>query len=179
MTIVLQEPWTVDRFLAWEDRQEGKHELDGQRILEMAGGSRAHQRIVANLLGSLLAALDPARFDVVHEMRIEVGSRIRYPDVSVVAAPLNDDVKTLRDALVLFEVLSRDTAETDTGVERAEYLLLPSIKRYVLVEQNRREIRVLLRGVSGWRQTLVKGDVELPEVGAVLSIDSVYQGIRL
>lgn len=37
MNLVLREPWTVDRFLAWEDRQEGRHEFDGTQIIEMTG----------------------------------------------------------------------------------------------------------------------------------------------
>jgi hypothetical protein len=43
---VLNKPWTLDSFLAWEDRQEGKHEFDGQAIIPMTGGGIAYQRIV-------------------------------------------------------------------------------------------------------------------------------------
>ena len=49
MSTALCEPWTVERFLAWEDRQEGRHEFDGADIVLMTGGSRAHQRIIYNL----------------------------------------------------------------------------------------------------------------------------------
>ena len=48
MDTVLAEAWTTDRFLAWEDRQEGKHEFDGQQVIPMTGGSVAYQRIVFN-----------------------------------------------------------------------------------------------------------------------------------
>jgi Uma2 family endonuclease len=59
MNITLREPWTIDRFLAWEDKQEGRHEFDGSRIVEMTGGSRAHRRIISNLIRLLEDALDP------------------------------------------------------------------------------------------------------------------------
>src|SRR5579875_2990643 len=130
MNIALREPWSVERFLAWEDRQETRHEFDGNRIIEMTGGSRAHQRIVGNLLRVLQDSLDPAGFDVLQEMRIDVGGKIRYPDISVVRAPIGNSVKTLTDAIFLFEVLSEDTADADRGAKVQEYLQLPSIRRY-------------------------------------------------
>ena len=46
MDTVLDRPWTTDSFLAWEDRQEGKHEFDGRHAIPMTGGSVAHQEIV-------------------------------------------------------------------------------------------------------------------------------------
>ena len=41
MDTVLDRPWTMERFLAWEDRQEGRHEFDGQQVIPMTGGSLA------------------------------------------------------------------------------------------------------------------------------------------
>ena len=38
MDTVLAEAWTTERFLAWEDRQEGKYEFDGQQVIPMMGG---------------------------------------------------------------------------------------------------------------------------------------------
>jgi hypothetical protein len=56
MDTVPHEPWTVERFLAWE----GKHAFDGRHVLAMTGGSRAHQRIVVNLMVLLMARLPPS-----------------------------------------------------------------------------------------------------------------------
>jgi Uma2 family endonuclease len=81
----------------------------------MTGGSRAHQRIVGNLLRLLDDHLDPDRFDAIQEMRIYVGGKIRYPDLLVVAPPVNEDTRTLLDAVVIFEVLSEDTADRTLG----------------------------------------------------------------
>ena len=63
MNLVMREPWPVERFLFWEDAQEGKHEFDGTRIIEMTGGSRRHQRIVFNLMRLLAERLTPDLFD--------------------------------------------------------------------------------------------------------------------
>ena len=180
MNLVLREPWTVERFLDWEDQQEGKHEFDGTQIIEMTGGSRAHQRIVGNLLRFLEDNLDPGRFDAIQEMRIDINGKIRYPDIAVVNGTVDEDNKTLHDAVVLFEVLSDDTADRDLGPKLAEYLRLPSIRRYVIVEQRRMSVTSRTRTTSGWTSTeLTAGSLELPEVGVKLPLDAIYRRVRL
>lgn len=178
MNVALQEPWTIDCFLAWEDKQEGRHEFDGVRILEVTGGSRAHQRIVSNLVRLLEDALDPARFDAVPEMRLEVGGRVRYPDVSVVAGRVPDSVRTLRDAVVLFEVASEDSAVVDRGDKRVEYAGLPGIRRYIILEQRRATATMLAQTIEGWAETEATTELNLPELGVVLTLAAVYRGVR-
>jgi Uma2 family endonuclease len=99
----------------------------------MTGGSRAHQRIVFNLIYSLEDNLDPAQFDPVQGMRVDVGGKIRYPDISVCAGIIPGKVKTLRDAIVTFDVLSDETADTDRDQKRHDYARLPGIQTYVLL----------------------------------------------
>ena len=179
MSTLLREPWTVERFLAWEDKQEGRHEFDGACITELTGGSRAHQRLVFNLLRLLADGLDPARFDAAQEMRFDVGGKVRYPDLAVVAGRIPDAVRTLRDAVVLFEVLSEDTAAADRGIKRQEYARLPSIRRYVLLEQDRKATTVLTRTADGWAECAVTaGTLDLPEVGVRLPLDDIYRGLQ-
>ena len=180
MNLVLREPWTVARFLDWEDRQEGKHEFDGTQIIDMTGGSRAHQRIVANLLRWFEDNLDPERFDAIQEMRIDVGGKVRHPDMAIVHAPIDETDRTLHDAVVVFEVLSDETAERDLGPKLADYLRLPSINRYVTIDQRQIAIISRERTPSGWTQAdLTAGSLTLPEVSAVLPLDAIYRRVRL
>ena len=46
----------------------------------------------------------------------------------------------------MFEVLSPDTERTDQREKRFAYSLVPSLKVYVIVAQDRRELTVLRRG---------------------------------
>ena len=179
MNVTLREPWTVERFLQWEDGQEGRHEFDGTRIVEVTGGSRAHQRIVTNIVRALEDRLDPSRFDVVMEMRLEVAGRVRYPDVSVTAGPLADTLRTLRDAVVLFEVASDDTVAIDQGDKRAEYAQLPSIRRYVMLEQSRMAATVLERTATGWTESHPVTDLPLPELGVTLPFAAIWRNVRV
>ncbi len=135
MDTVLDRVWTTDAFLAWEDKQEGRHEFDGQRIIPRIGGSLAHQDIVFNLrtvLARLLAG-QPAR--AAQKMRLRIGDHVRYPDVVIFAGDLDQSTRTLPDALVIFEVLSDDTATTDRVAKLGEYTDVPSLRAYVLLEQ--------------------------------------------
>ena len=178
MNVVLHEPWTVERFLLWEDAQEGRHEFDGTQVTAMTGGSRNHQRIVFNLTRLLDDMLDPQRFDVVQKMRVNTGSQVRYPDLSVVAGRIPGRIKTIRDVLVLFEVLSDETAETDQGQKRADYARLPSLRRYVLLEQDRMGATVLVRMGEEWAEAQAGAVLDLPELGATLPLASAYRGVQ-
>ncbi len=53
MNVALTRPWTVERFLAWADRQEGRYEFDGVRPVAMTGGTADHNRITINILAAL------------------------------------------------------------------------------------------------------------------------------
>jgi hypothetical protein len=72
----------------------------------------AHQDIVFNLRTLLGRLLSGTSYRVAHEMRLQIGNRIRYPDVVVFAEPVEQMTRALNDAVAIFEVLSDDTATT-------------------------------------------------------------------
>lgn len=123
-------PWTTETFLAWEDRQEGKYEFDGKDIVPRTGGSLAHQRLVRNVCGALERLLGDRPFAVAQEMRLRIGTRVRYPDVIVCAGPLDQTTRTLTGGIALFEVLSPDTETTDRVIKRQDYADVPSLRTY-------------------------------------------------
>jgi Uma2 family endonuclease len=147
----------------------------------MTGGSRAHQRIVLNAINALIQALDPAAFDAVQEMRVQMpGGAVRYPDVAVVAGAIPPAARTLTDAVVICEVLSPDTAEADRGEKFAEYRTLPGLRAYVLIEQSSRAVTVWRLAAAGtWQQDGATPEmIALPEIGAVLTLAALYAGVH-
>jgi Uma2 family endonuclease len=179
MDTVLDQPWTADRFLAWEDRQEFKHEFDGQRVIAMTGGSLAHQRIVFNLCVALMRLLAGRLFQVAHGMRLRMGEKVRYPDVAVFSGPLDQTLKTLSDAVAVFEVLSDDTATIDRADKPTEYAAVPSLRSYVLFEQTRMAATLLQREPGGsWITTdVASGEIALPGLDIALPLAEAYQGL--
>lgn len=179
MDSVLDQPWTVDNFLAWEDRQEGKHEFDGRRVVPMTGGSIAHQTIIINLCVVLRGLVSGRGFLAVPEMRLRIGPGGRYPDVAVCAGPLDQTTKTLTDAVAIFEVASDDTAATDRVAKLSEYAGVPSLRCYVLLEQMAMAATLYQREIGGpWIATgHTEGTVALPGLDVVLPLAELYQGL--
>ncbi|HYZ22801.1 MAG TPA: Uma2 family endonuclease [Rhodopila sp.] len=170
---------TIEQFLAWEDQQEGRHEFDGRAIIAMTGGSRNHQRIVINLMRILDQHLDSALYEAVPELRIKVGGKIRYPDVTVCAGTIAGSTRTLHDAVFIFEVLSKDTANVDRRQKRAEYTTLPSLRQYILVDQDRPAVTIIERVDGAWTETQAAQDVVvLQDAGVVLSFPEIYANVR-
>jgi Uma2 family endonuclease len=179
MDTILDRPWTTESFLAWEDRQEFKHEFDGQRVIPMTGGSIAHQRIVINLCLTLMGLLGDNPLIAVQEMRLRIGARIRYPDVVVCSAPLDQTTRTLTDALAAFEVLSDDTATTDRVDKLIDYAAVPSLRAYVLLEQTA-AAATLFQHVPGgeWIASAHIADtLVLPGFDISLSFEDLYRGL--
>jgi Uma2 family endonuclease len=180
MDTVLDRPWTAESFLAWEDQQEAKHEFDGRRVLPMTGGSVAHQEIVFHLrtlLGQLLAG---TALRALHEMRLRIGDRIRYPDVVVSAGAIDQTTRTLTDAVAIFEVLSDDTATTDRVAKLIDYSAVPSLRAYVLLEQTAVAATLFQRVPGGdWIASAhVTGELPLlPDLKISLPLEEVYRGL--
>ena len=179
MDTVLDCPWTTERFLAWEDRQEGKHEFDGRRVVRLAGSSVAHQRIVMNTRTVLTVLLAGGPIHVTHSMRLRAGPRVRYPDVIVCAGPLDQTTRTLDDAIAIFEVLSDDTATTDRVEKVIDYAMLPSLRSYVLLEQTAIAATLFRRDTGGpWIATPhTGGSLTLAGIEISLPLADVYQGL--
>jgi Uma2 family endonuclease len=180
MDRVLSRPWTTESFLAWEDRQEGKYEFDGRKVVPMTGGSVAHQLLVFNLLTVLGRLLAGRRFLPLHEMRLRIGPRIRCPDVVVVATPLDQTTRTLTDAVAIFEVLSDDNAVNDRVIKLIEYAEVPSARCYVLLEQTAMAATLFRRepGGGAWIASAhTDGGLALPGLDVMLPLVDVYQGL--
>jgi len=179
MDTMLDRPWTMETFLAWEDQQEGKYEFDGRDAVPMTGGSFAHQDIVFNLRGLLGRLLSDQPVRVGQEMRLRAGTRIRYPDVVVCAGPLDQTIRTLTDALAIFEVLSDDTATTDRVDKLIDYAAVPSLRAYVLLEQTAVAATVFLREPGGvWIASAhTDGVLALPGLDLALPLADLYRGL--
>jgi Uma2 family endonuclease len=179
MDTVLDRPWTMESFLAWEDRQECKHEFDGRRAVPVTGGSIAHQRIAGNLWMALMGLLGDGNLLALLEMRLQAGTRIRYPDVVVCAGPLDQTTRTLTDAVAIFEVLSDDTATTDRVDKLIDYAAVPSLRSYVLLEQSMVAGTLLHREPTGvWTASVhTAGALVLPGLNVSLPLANLYQGL--
>jgi Uma2 family endonuclease len=173
---------TVEDYLAGEEISEIKHEyVDGQ-VYAMAGAKLKHNLIAANISGLLWSALrGKPCFPLHSDMLVKtLGKRFRYPDVVVVC---DDDTSTderVRESPVLIvEVLSKSTRKKDKGEKRMEYLAIPSLQEYVLIEQDFAEVEVQRRS-AGWQSSyyFLGDEVLLESVNATLSVEAIYERVK-
>ena len=178
----LRTPMTLDAFLAWEDRQEMRYEFDGVSTIAMVGGTQEHHLIQANLTSALHARLRGKPCRVFGDsMKIEVAGRIRYPDAFVVCKTYPRGTKVIPDPVIVFEIISPSTADTDRIIKCQEYRDTPSIQRYIMLEQDFAGAFVLHRSAAHWTATAVPADgvISLPEIDVELPVAELYEGVDL
>lgn len=182
MNVALREPMTAAEFLAWEERQELKWEFDGFQPVAMTGGTVAHSAITGNLITALNIRLrgKPCR-PRGPDMKVETGGKYRYPDAVVTCTPVPPNATVIAEPVVVFEVLSKRTARDDRTVKLLEYQSLPSLRRYVMLEQDQALATVITRmGTgTGWSLELLRADAVLPmpEIGVELPIAELYTDV--
>ena len=104
--------------------------------------------------------------------------RYRYPDALVTCTPPSQDTRDIADPAVIFEVLSPSIADDDRTVKLGEYQSIPSLRRYVMLEQAR-IFATIIRAAASWEIVLAGPDsvIALPEVGVDLALAELYDGL--
>ena len=180
MNVTLRQPMSLDAFLVWEEQQELRHEFDGVRPVAMTGGTLAHATIQSNLAISVGSRLrgTPCRF-LGNDIKVLTATTARYPDGLVTCTRGSNDSTVAPDPVVIFEVLSRSTASIDHITKNREYEALPSVRRYVMLEQERIGATVFARVGEDWVGHLLAGDVmvALPEIGIEVPLAELYDGL--
>jgi Uma2 family endonuclease len=175
---------SVNEYLAGEETSPVKHEYLGGVVYAMAGARNLHNLIKTNLLVALHVRLRGSGcrpFDSDTKVRIQLPTQIRfyYPDASVVCRP-NPLTDSFQDEPVLVvEVLSRKTRRIDEGEKREAYVTIPSLKAYLLVEQETAAVVVFRRGTKGFDREVYSGAeavIPLPELGIELPLADIYEG---
>ena len=180
MSAVLKTPMTLGVFLEWEGQQPAKFEFDGFHPVGMNGVSVEHSTIQANLITEIGLRLrgGPCR---VHgsDLKIDAAGSVRYPDAFVVCSLVQPGARIIADPVIVFEILSPSTSYTDRIKKNLEYRRTPSIRRYVILEQNSQAATVFTRDGEDWKAETLLGDVTLalPEVGIALPLAALYDTV--
>lgn len=173
---------SVVDYLAGERLSEQKYEYVAGQVYAMAGASLSHNIITSNLSALLWMNLrGKPCFPVTSDMLVKTANdRFRYPDLVVVCNddPSQDDYVRERPILVV-EVISETTRRTDKTDKRLEYIALPSLLEYVLVEQAIAEVTVYRRSTS-WQPSYyyLGEEVLLESIGVALRVEDIYERVE-
>jgi Uma2 family endonuclease len=181
MSLALRRPMMLPEFLEWEERQPLRYEFDGVGPVAMTGGTLAHARIQRNLAFALTGRLSgkPCEF-LGSDLKIKTSDdHVRYPDGFVTCTGGENASTMVSDPVVIFEVLSASTAANDRIIKAREYQAMPSVQRYVMLEQDRIGATVYARSGDVWtHEILIEESVlDLPEIGVALPLAELYAGI--
>ena len=95
---------------------------------------------------------------------------------------LDAEVDTLLNPTLLVEVLSESTARYVRNLKSRLYRKLPSLKQYVIIEQNEPLVEVYTRSPDGeWKFTdasELKQSLSLKSIGCKLSLAAVYEKVK-
>lgn len=146
---------TVDEFLDRYSGEEARWELVRGVPVMMASASRAHNRVVRNLIRRLANALDGSACEAMpSDMGLQtVDDGYRLPDVAIYCDPRDlasdGDPNRLSFPKVLFEVASPGTSRSDRMEKLVEYQALDSVDAVVFVHPQRRTLTVFERMADG------------------------------
>jgi len=173
---------SVEDYLEGERLSEIRHEYVGGYVYAMAGASDDHNRIVGNIYSALHQRLRGKRcepFMADMKLKIPGGQAYYYPDVLVACDPTDNATYFRERPTVVFEVLSPETARSDQREKWYAYAMVQSLKVYVLVSQDPREVTVLRRGRPGpWVTTVIKNIssvLKLPEIQVEIPLARIYE----
>lgn len=178
---------TVQDYLDGEQATEVKHEYLAGQIVAMGEASDRHGLIAGALHAALLpAARRKACQLFIADMKVRVDhdgeSYFYYPDLLLSCQP--DDRESAyyrRHPCLLVEVLSPSTERIDSREKLLAYRLLPSLREYLLLRQDRVQADLYQRSDAGrWQHhTFTQPDdvLALRCLDAAVSLRDVYADV--
>ncbi len=168
-------------YLQGELVSQVKHELIDGEAFAMAGASSDHNRISISFTLALSNELKGKSCEpFMADMKIGIASNFYYPDVMVVCEEHKDDTEYVKYApKLIVEVLSKSTRLMDHSIKLKNYIKIPSLEYYVIVEQDYCEISVLSRAAGFIPKYYYLGnEIEFPAIDAKVSVNDIYERIE-
>ncbi len=170
----------VEDYLLGEQDGRIRHEFVAGRVYAMTGGSVYHNRITLAFASVLREKLGNRSCDVfITDMKVRTQQAVYYPDVMVVCDPQDQDPYTKISPLLIAEVISPTTRSIDEREKRSAYLGLTSLREYLLIEQDRAEVRAVRRlDEATWAEEAygLDGELRLEPLGSDIAMQHLYEG---
>ncbi|KAA1261439.1 hypothetical protein LF1_39870 [Rubripirellula obstinata] len=179
---------TPQQYLTCEREASFKSEFYRGETFAMAGASREHNLIVGNIVGEVRNSLKSRDCEVYpSDLRVKVSATglYTYPDATVVCEDPqfeDDQMDTLINPTVLFEVLSKSTESYDRGTKFAQYRSIASLKEVVLITQDRFSVESFVRRDDGsWllRETVTLDEsAEFSSISVTVPMSEIYRNVK-
>jgi len=185
MTPIIQnKKYTEQEYLELERKAEYKSEFFGGEIFAMAGTTNPHNTITVNfliLLGTKLRGKGCRPYGSDMRVHTPINSLYAYPDISVVCGEkkfLDNVFDTLLNPVFICEVLSKSTADYDTGGKFMRYRSIESLKEYWVISSLECRLQKFVKQTNGsWlltETTNVNDTVLIESLGEEVPLSEVY-----
>jgi len=171
---------SVEDYLKWELSSQTKHELIDGHIYAMASASANHERISVNVLSAFGNHLKNSPCEPFgSDMKLRINANFFYPDVMVDCHFDNSEPYFTKTPIIIVEVLSKSTRRTDETIKLLSYINIPSLKEYVLIQQDFVDIQVIRRS-EGWipKHYFLGDDITFESIDLTLSVEEIYHRVQ-
>lgn len=175
-------------FLDEERSAKEKHELHNGHVVAMAGASLAHNEIVANVLGNIKTYLKGKSCRIyASDLRIAVptADSFTYPDATIVCGNpemLDNQLDTITNPSVIFEMMSPSTEQYDRGAKFFYYMQMPSLKEYILISSTSYFSQTAVKQLDGsWKfleVTGVESSLPLRTIDHMIPFQEIYENVK-
>ncbi|MGN7611800.1 Uma2 family endonuclease [Magnetococcales bacterium HHB-1] len=172
---------TEEEYLKGEEVSEMRHEYIDGYVYAMVGASSNHERISGDCFRIIQNFLSERRdceaFQAGMKVRTSEKS-FRYPDVLVVCNETSKNNRYMQCPVILIEVLSKSTRKKDKTEKMLEYINIPTLMEYVLIEQDMVDVEILRRSHSWRPEYFYLGDqITFESIGLTLSVEEIYRRV--
>ncbi len=181
--------YSIEEYQAIEEETGIKHEYHDGNVWAMSGGTINHGILCGNIFSELRNALDrdtcQAYLSEI-KLSIEATNSFVYPDAMVVCGDLEKSEKNphaICNPTVIVEVLSKSTALYDRGDKFFLYRQIPSLREYILIEQDKYQVESFFQKDNNvWqisRTTGVDSILKVSSLDIDISMSDLYENIDL
>jgi Uma2 family endonuclease len=186
MIAIPQQPqkMTIEEYLEWEPQQELRYEYVNGEVFAMTGGTIPHNDIALNFYTALRPHLRARGCRVnVSDVKVQFDTKnlYYYPDIIVSCDPQDLNArKFIQNPKIIAEVLSPGTTGKDRGEKFTNYLKIPSLQEYLLIDSETISVERYCRGEGRmWLYyPYTKGDIiTLSSIEFEIAIALLYEGV--
>jgi Uma2 family endonuclease len=183
-----------DEYLEWEAQQDGKYEYENGTLVAMTGGTVPHSQIAPNFSSILIPHLRGKGCKVaISDAKVMTRSgKFFYPDL-VVSCDERD--RNARDYLqypcLIAEVISPSTEARDRGIKQQNYMGIPTLNTYILINPEQPQLEIYQRQQRTWdyvllgpSESMAEGSpedliIEIAALGLEFPLSLIYENIDL
>ncbi|SFF51765.1 Uma2 family endonuclease [Thermoflexibacter ruber] len=178
-----------DTYLVMEEQAIYKSEYHNGAVVAMAGGTVAHSLIAGDTNTAIKIALKNKKktckvFNSDMKLEISAHNRFVYPDGMVVCGEIElvaNRKDIIKNPILIIEVLSAETRSYDLGDKFRYYLTLPSLREYVVIEQERPYVQVFFKKEErNWQMKYyddLSQQVDLESLEISISMEEIYENV--